>query len=279
MTLQEFLKLHESKMEFLTKEFLLNVYYKDYGEDGLDLIVPEVEIYRNDGSDRKWRLDFVVTTKYKKYAIECDGFNYHAQGQISRERFDELERKRNETVRQGFILISLPRDQITENPQESIFELRRSFNDDENLYRLFLGWNKDKISPHPVQEKALLSLTETRDKGEKKGLVVLATGLGKTFLSIFDVLQFKAEKILFIVHQEYILKKSKNSFEKIVPEEISKMGFFTGSLKNYKIKYNFCNNTDIKKEKKIMNNLFLIFLIILFLMKLIIVQQKVIKQF
>ena len=32
----------------------------------------------------------------------------------------------------------------------------------------FLGWNKDKISPHPF-EKALLSLTETRDKGEKKG--------------------------------------------------------------------------------------------------------------
>ena len=63
----------------------------------------------------------------------------------------------------SFILISLTRDQITEN-QESIFE------PDEVLMMMktyidFLGWNKDKISPHPVQEKALLSLTETRDKG------------------------------------------------------------------------------------------------------------------
>ena len=38
-------------------------------------------------------LDFVVTTKYKKYAIECDGFNYHAQGQISREGLMNLKEK------------------------------------------------------------------------------------------------------------------------------------------------------------------------------------------
>ena len=80
MKLLDFLKEHGSKMKHLETIFLKDIFYKDFGEEGLDLILPEVEITRNDGTTRKWRIDFVVTTKKSKYAIECNGFNYHAAG-------------------------------------------------------------------------------------------------------------------------------------------------------------------------------------------------------
>jgi hypothetical protein len=132
MTINDFLSQHGSKMGFLETTFLKYVFYADYGEIGLDLIVPEVNIPRDDGTGKNWRLDFVVKTKTNKFAIECDGFSYHAAGMVSKERFDELERKRNETIRQGYILVSLSRDQIENNAQEAIYELRRS------IFRLLL---------------------------------------------------------------------------------------------------------------------------------------------
>jgi superfamily II DNA or RNA helicase len=234
MTISEYLSLYGKKMGYLETTFLRNVYYEDYGEAGLDFIEPEVEIDRNDGTDKKWRLDFVVTTKKRKYVIECDGFNYHAAGMVSRERFNELESKRNETINQGYRLISLSKDQIIDNPNEAIYELRREFNADKDLYSLFLHWNSGRIEPHDVQKKALSALESTRKNNKKRGLVVLATGLGKTYLSIFDAKAMEAKNILFIVHVDHILKQAKNSFEKVMPERSKDMGFFTGKEKNFK---------------------------------------------
>ena len=41
-------------------------------------------------------------------------------------------------------------------------------------------------TPHPIQQQALRALEATRAQGNTAGLVVLATGLGKTWLSAFD---------------------------------------------------------------------------------------------
>lgn len=41
--------------------------------------------------------------------------------------------------------------------------------------------------PHAIQRAALAALTATRAAGHRAGLVVLATGLGKTWLAAFDI--------------------------------------------------------------------------------------------
>lgn len=254
MTYADFINIHGSKMGFLETTFLKNIFHEDYGDPGLDFIEPEVEIDRNDGTGRKWRIDFVVTTKNAKYAIECDGYNYHAAGAISRVRFNELETKRNETIRQGYTIVSLSKDQIVDNPEDAIYELRRFFNSDPDLYSLFLGWNGDKITPHEVQQNALDALVETRKEGNIRGLVVMATGLGKTYLGIFDAKQMDAKKILFIVHVDHILKQAKNSFEKVMPEMSEDMGFFTGTEKSYADKsIVFATIQTISKEENLHN--------------------------
>ena len=236
MTIDSFMQQHGAKMGYLETTFLRSVFYEDYGDNGLDMIEPEVVISRNDDTDKTWRIDFAVTTSNAKYAIECDGFNYHAAGMVSKERFNDLESKRNETIRQGYTIVSLSKDQIIDNPSEAIYELRRFFNADPDLYSLFLGWNGSNITPHDVQRQALNALAATRHSGNKRGLVVMATGLGKTYLGIFDAKAMDATKILFIVHVDHILKQAKNSFEKVLPHRSAEMGFFTGKEKSYKDK-------------------------------------------
>ena len=232
MKIETFLEKHGSKMRHLETIFLKDVFFRDFGEQGLDLIEPEVEITRNDGTSRKWRIDFVVTTKSTKYAIECNGFNYHAAGMVSKERFDDLQEKSNEIVRLGYQFINLSRDQIEVKPEEAIYQLRRSFIADEELYSIFLKRNLGAITPHEVQEEALENLIHTREIGHTKGLVVFATGLGKTYLSGFDAIELKSKRILFIVHVGEILKQARKSFEDIMPERAKEMGFYTGSEKD-----------------------------------------------
>ena len=79
--------------------------------------------------------------------------------------------------------------------------------------------------PKPLQNMALERLDYCRGKGWKKGVVILPTGTGKTFLSAWDASKVSG-KILFIVHRLEILKQSRETFEKIFPKE--KIGILTG---------------------------------------------------
>lgn len=235
MKITDFMSKHGTKMGYLESLFLTEIFYKDYGEAGLDLIEPEVEIDRNDGTGRNWRIDFVVTTSNKKYAIECDGYNYHAPGAVSRERFNELEEKRNEIQDQGYRLIELSSDQIKNNRDDVIYRLRRAFTSDPDLYNIYLRRTKEVISPNDVQAEVLEELDKTRKNHHNKGLVVLATGLGKTYLSAFDAKALQSKSVLFIVHVDHILKQAMNSFQNVIPElfvDPNNYGFYTGNQKD-----------------------------------------------
>lgn len=76
----------------------------------------------------------------------------------------------------------------------------------------------EKASPSPIQAEALMALAETRQQGFKRGLVVLATGLGKTWLAGFDVAQAQAKRVLFIAHREEILLQAQRTFTHILPQ-------------------------------------------------------------
>ena len=100
---------------------------------------------------------------------------------------------------------------------------------------------KNHFEPNSMQKKALEKLIATREKGNKKGLVIAATGTGKTFLAAMDIKNFynnksnveneieklfnnhktnkeniKNGKILFIAHREELLENAMNVFSKIL---------------------------------------------------------------
>ena len=66
--------------------------------------------------------------------------------------------------------------------------------------------------PRVHQVTALAALEQAREGGIQKGLVVLATGMGKTYLAAFDVAQINAKKVLFVAHREEILLQPEASF-------------------------------------------------------------------
>ncbi|MCB9891592.1 MAG: DEAD/DEAH box helicase family protein [Planctomycetes bacterium] len=83
------------------------------------------------------------------------------------------------------------------------------------------------VQPHPVQAEALEQLEASRDAGDTAGLVVLATGLGKTWLAAFDSCKF--QRVLFVAHREEILDQAIKTFRRIRSD--ASIGRFTGSEK------------------------------------------------
>ncbi|WP_290636713.1 DUF3427 domain-containing protein [Aquisalimonas sp.] len=71
--------------------------------------------------------------------------------------------------------------------------------------------------PSSEQQQALDALSETREAGFRRGLVVMATGLGKTFLAAFDARQMGAKRVLFIAHREEILLQAEATFQRVLP--------------------------------------------------------------
>ena len=84
--------------------------------------------------------------------------------------------------------------------------------------------------PTPVQSAALSALDKTREEGFGRGLVVVATGLGKTWLSAFDANQMGARRVLFVAHREEILKQAAKTYIRIRPK--SRVGYYMGSVRN-----------------------------------------------
>ena len=91
-----------------------------------------------------------------------------------------------------------------------------------------LSSKDDDPPPEPteIQREALAALRETRLQGFQRGLVVLATGLGKTWLAAFDTRQTQAARILFVAHREEILTQAATTFLRIRPQ--ARVGFYAG---------------------------------------------------
>lgn len=88
-------------------------------------------------------------------------------------------------------------------------------------------------TPTPVQIEALYALSETRDEGFRRGLVVLATGLGKTWLAAFDAVQMGARRVLFVAHREEILSQAADTFLRIRPK--ARIGFYAGKIRDVEV--------------------------------------------
>jgi superfamily II DNA or RNA helicase len=97
------------------------------------------------------------------------------------------------------------------------------------------GSQEKETPPEPttVQTEALHALAQTRHEGFCRGLVVLATGLGKTWLAAFDAEQAGARRVLFIAHREEILNQAAETFLRIRPK--ARTGFYMGLTRDVEV--------------------------------------------
>lgn len=87
--------------------------------------------------------------------------------------------------------------------------------------------------PSSVQEAALDALAQSRADGFRRGLVVLATGLGKTWLAAFDVVRTNARRVLFVAHREEILSQAAQTFLRIRPG--ARVGYYMGERRDVEV--------------------------------------------
>ena len=86
------------------------------------------------------------------------------------------------------------------------------------------------ISPRPIQSEALAALERTRADGFDRAFVVMATGLGKTWLAAFDSARPGFRRVLFVAHREEILRQSRDVFHRVRPD--ADVGLFMGDEKS-----------------------------------------------
>lgn len=105
-----------------------------------------------------------------------------------------------------------------------------------------------KIEPNKMQEAALAQLKVLRASGAKKGLIISATGTGKTYLSAFDVRNAAPMRMLFIVHREQVLKKAMSDYRKILGGNEEDFGILSGNSKDLDARYLFATVQTISRD-------------------------------
>lgn len=103
------------------------------------------------------------------------------------------------------------------------------------------------VEPRPIQAEALAELAAARRAGHRRGLVVLATGLGKTWLAAFD--SMRAARVLFVAHRTEILEQAIVAFRRVRPT--ARIGRFTGGDKDPHAELLFASIQTIARKEQL----------------------------
>ena len=103
---------------------------------------------------------------------------------------------------------------------------------------------EQKIKPNYMQRKALKELNRNRAIGINRALIISATGSGKTYLAAFDALNFSPDRLLYVVHEGSILRKSLETFLEVFGG-LKTCGMYTGEAKELEADFLFSTNVSM----------------------------------
>lgn len=87
------------------------------------------------------------------------------------------------------------------------------------------------LSPNEMQVEFTSNLKKIIDKGERRALLISATGTGKTYASAFairDAQKSEFKRVLFVVHREQIARQARDSYKRVFGSDRS-YGLLSGS--------------------------------------------------
>jgi len=105
------------------------------------------------------------------------------------------------------------------------------------------------VSPNDMQQDALLALDLARARGDKRAIVISATGTGKTMLSALDVRAMDPRRMLFVAHREQILARTIREYRWALGGPASDFGLLTGSYKQTDRRYLFATVQTLSQER------------------------------
>ena len=214
----------------------------------------------------QWTIEYPNFNAYLDYQSKYEG-GFHVKAYLfkSNENQWTIIGSTNLTL---YALIKNHEWNLSVNDKDLFYQVNKAFQDLLNItsslsldtihqYRLSLSyaierWDMDydlkqtNDQPNAMQKKALKELKRFRDMGQKKALIIAATGSGKTHLAAFDFALSQSSRLLFIVHRETILKNAMKTFKNIVSKPLS-YGFLTGSQKDLDVDCLFATNLTLSR--------------------------------
>ncbi len=100
---------------------------------------------------------------------------------------------------------------------------------------------RGRILPNPMQSEALDNIEKIRAAGNRRALVISATGTGKTILAALAVRAAKPKRMLFIAHRQQILEKAQSEFQRVLGCKDNELGLFVGKYKELDRRYVFAS--------------------------------------
>ncbi len=127
-----------------------------------------------------------------------------------------------------------------------------------NARPLLLGnqWDLAKqpsteITPNAMQVDALKALSTLRASDEGRGLVISATGTGKTILAALDVKAADPRRVLFVAHREQILDRAIEEFCLVLGNSRNEYGKVVGAANDLDKKFVFSTIQTLSKEDRL----------------------------
>lgn len=106
-----------------------------------------------------------------------------------------------------------------------------------------------RIEPNSMQQEALEEIRKVRTSGEKRALVVSATGTGKTILAALAAREIDPRRMLFIVHREQILNKAMSEFKMVLDGDDEDFGRMVGAVQQSDRKYVFAMERTLSRPE------------------------------
>ena len=105
------------------------------------------------------------------------------------------------------------------------------------------------ILPNVMQIEALTEIAALRDSGGTRGVVISATGTGKTILSALDVRAYAPKRMLFVVHREQILDRAIFEFKRVLGAHDSDFGKLVGGKQEIDRRYVFASIQSLSRPE------------------------------
>lgn len=106
------------------------------------------------------------------------------------------------------------------------------------------------LKPNLMQEAVIKHLQDSYNRGDQRGLLISATGTGKTYASAFAIQSVKPKRVLFLVHREQIAKQALESYKKVF-KEYGSYGLLSGNSKEYDVTFLFSTMQMMAKDESL----------------------------